>query len=524
MMLKKVTIKKNEIALLTRGGEIKKVLEAGTYRVWDLRDKTEVVTYDYADPEIKGDSADYLRDYLPELTKKHCINLTFGDDEIGLRYDHNVLVEVIGNSRQYLYWRNAHNQRIEKIKLENGYLLPQNAADELVKAISARKPILGIEQILFAQISVSTVGLLKVESRIVDILPVGAYSFWQASGQVQVETCLVTNRPLNEGLSESLLTYSPELVEKHCVKMEVNENEVGLRYENGLLTEILAPGTQSLYWRGAVEQRLEKVSLENSVEAPKNIVNQLVQPKLRKQALIGANGILLSVVPAYHVGILKIDGKIERVLEPGVTAYWRFNRSVCVEIVDTRLQSMEVSGQEILTRDKVNLRINLIANWRYSDILQAHGALTKPEEHIYRELQFGLREAVGTRTLDELLENKQIVDEVVSGYVADRLTGYGIEVASLGVKDIVLPGDMKTILSQVVEAEKAAQANVIRRREETAATRSLLNTARVMENNPVALRLKEMETLERVAERIDKISVFGGLDQVLNGLVKIQAN
>jgi regulator of protease activity HflC (stomatin/prohibitin superfamily) len=102
------------------------------------------------------------------------------------------------------------------------------------------------------------------------------------------------------------------------------------------------------------------------------------------------------------------------------------------------------------------------------------------------------------------------------------MASFGMDVASLGVRDIVLPGDMKTILSKLVEAEKSAQANVIRRREETAATRSLLNTAKVMENNPVALRLKELETLERVAERIDKISVFGGLDNVLNGLVSIK--
>lgn len=68
-----------------------------------------------------------------------------------------------------------------------------------------------------------------------------------------------------------------------------------------------------------------------------------------------------------------------------------------------------------------------------------------------------------------------------------------------------------------------ARTNVIRRREETAATRSLLNTARVMEDNPIALRLKELETLEKVTEKIDKISVFGGLDAVLKDLVKIRA-
>ena len=138
-------------------------------------------------------------------------------------------------------------------------------------------------------------------------------------------------------------------------------------------------------------------------------------------------------------------------------------------------------------------------------------------------LAIATRAAVGTRTLDELLENKQLIDEVVSAHLVARLAGFGLEVRSVGVRDIVLPGEMKTILAQVVEAEKSAQANVIRRREETAATRSLLNTARVMEENPTALRLKELETLERVAERIDRISVFGGLDQVLNGLVSIKS-
>ena len=128
------------------------------------------------------------------------------------------------------------------------------------------------------------------------------------------------------------------------------------------------------------------------------------------------------------------------------------------------------------------------------------------------------------RSLDELLENKQTIDEVVSAHIERTLAGFGLALDSVGVKDIVLPGEMKAILAQVVEAEKAAQANVIRRREETAATRSLLNTAKIMEENPTVLRLKELETLERVAEKIDKISVFGGLDQVLNGLVHIKPN
>jgi len=81
---------------------------------------------------------------------------------------------------------------------------------------------------------------------------------------------------------------------------------------------------------------------------------------------------------------------------------------------------------------------------------------------------------------------------------------------------------MKVLLNQVVEAEKQAQANLIRRREETAATRSLHNTAKMLERSPTLLRLKELEALENVTERIDKLTVFGGLDGVLHQLVKLK--
>ena len=130
---------------------------------------------------------------------------------------------------------------------------------------------------------------------------------------------------------------------------------------------------------------------------------------------------------------------------------------------------------------------------------KAYAEVGKPVDCLYRELQFALRSAVGTRSIDAILENKQDIDEMAAEHVRSKMSGFGIEAGSLGVRDIVLPGDMKDILARVVEAEKSAEANVIRRREETTATRSLLNAAMVMEDNPVALQLKELETLERVA-------------------------
>ena len=92
----------------------------------------------------------------------------------------------------------------------------------------------------------------------------------------------------------------------------------------------------------------------------------------------------------------------------------------------------------------------------------------------------------------------------------------------VGVKDVILPGEMKEILNSVVQAEKSAQANVIRRREEANATRSLLNTAKLVEESPVLMRLKELEALEKVTEKIDKLTVFGGLDGVMKQLVSLK--
>ena len=78
------------------------------------------------------------------------------------------------------------------------------------------------------------------------------------------------------------------------------------------------------------------------------------------------------------------------------------------------------------------------------------------------------------------------------------------------MKDIILPGDVKEILNKVLVAEKQAQANMIMRREETATTRNLLNTARLMEENEMLYKLKEMEFVERIADKIDGIQVQSG--------------
>ena len=182
---------------------------------------------------------------------------------------------------------------------------------------------------------------------------------------------------------------------------------------------------------------------------------------------------------------------------------------------------LEISGQEILSKDRVSLRINLSASIKIHDAELAASSVDNAQEYVYKMLQLALREAVGTKSLDDILLDKLYVNETVQELVTERLTTMGIGLVSVGVQDIILPGEMKAILNQVVEAQKAAEANVIKRREETSATRSLHNTAKVMENNPTLMRLKELEALEKVAGKIESLTVYGGLEGLMNGVVKI---
>ena len=339
--------------------------------------------------------------------------------------------------------------------------------------------------------------------------------YWLVGRGLDVVIYDVSKAELELPRADVLVAEARELLEPYVQIVELGDREVGLVYKNERLTGVLAPGSRQLYWKGPVAVRVEvrDISQEYSLDA--NTARVL----MRSLGTVGlASMVGVTEVPDTAVGLLIVDGELREVLKPGVTAYWKYQRNLKVELAELRLQAMEVAGQEILTRDKVSLRLNLTALWQVTDAVKARSVVSNAADYVYKELQLALREAVGTRTLDELLTDKGAIDREVAESAA-RLEASGLAVRSVGVKDVILPGEMKTILNQVVEAEKVAQANLIRRREETAATRSLLNTARLMEENPTLLRLKELETLEKVTEKVGSLTVYGGLEGVLKNLV-----
>jgi regulator of protease activity HflC (stomatin/prohibitin superfamily) len=169
--------------------------------------------------------------------------------------------------------------------------------------------------------------------------------------------------------------------------------------------------------------------------------------------------------------------------------------------------------------------VNLIVSYVVSDVIRAVQSTADYAQALYREAQLVLRAAVGTKTLDALLADKESVGNEVRESLSARAEVLGVTVKSVGLRDIIRPGDMKTLLNQVIAAQKEAEANLIKRREETAAARSQANTAKLLAENPLLQRFKELELLKDVLADTNATFVLGGddLSEQLRGLITQKA-
>ncbi len=147
------------------------------------------------------------------------------------------------------------------------------------------------------------------------------------------------------------------------------------------------------------------------------------------------------------------------------------------------------------------LRINAWARYQVTDIEKALLQNKEYERQLYVSFKLALREYISGMNFDQLLEKKDTITPYILDRVGEEAASLGILISSFGIRDVILPGDVKEIMNQVLIAEKKAQANIVTRREETASTRSLLNTAKLLEDNPMLLRLKNWNMSKRSRRR-----------------------
>jgi regulator of protease activity HflC (stomatin/prohibitin superfamily) len=234
----------------------------------------------------------------------------------------------------------------------------------------------------------------------------------------------------------------------------------------------------------------------------------------RVQALFTRASVLVQIFVGQHQRGLKfVEGRMEAVLEPGRHVFWTTaNHPVQVTLVDMRRQLLQISGQELMTRDKVSLRLSLTVEWAPKDAALHTRVALDPKAALHTMAQLALRDHVAGVTLDELLEGRQALASFLESRVIPEAEQIGVQVSRVGLKDVILPGDMKVLLNKVIEAEKEAAANTIQRREQAAHTRAQANAAQLMADRPMLLRLKELEALESIAGQIDELKVVVGAE------------
>lgn len=311
---------------------------------------------------------------------------------------------------------------------------------------------------------------------------------------------------------QKILEYCPG-AKALISEVTVRNGEICLHFINGIFDGCLTAGRHA-FWSecGAHEFQVIPTDEPKVKEVPTVILKQL------------GPAIVQDVnVPDGFGAVIFYDGKPTEYLGSGRYFYWNGAVSVSCALYDLRIQTLNVLGQEILTKDKVGLRVNFAMEWRITDYVKLSQLYPDINSSLYTAAQLALRDYLSAKTMDELLSDREKLSAEILAELKERMSDAYVEVVSAGIKDVILPGEISTIMNGVLAAEKRAQANVITRREEVASTRSLLNTAKLMDENETLRRLKELEYIERICEHVGEINVdarsglIEQLGQILGG-------
>jgi regulator of protease activity HflC (stomatin/prohibitin superfamily) len=361
--------------------------------------------------------------------------------------------------------------------------------------------------------------LLTRNGRFERVLEPGRHTLFDPKRELAVELHQVVRAEYAADRYAVLKTARPDLAAELFEAVETKADEIAIVSIDGRPTHLMAPWQTRVFWKVASSVQVERIDVTSEAKVKPR---HLAMVARERNTLVAEH-----VVENHEAGLLYVEGRLVERLAPGRHAFWTAGRKIEVKRLDLRPQAVEITAQEMLTKDRIALRVTLTAFRRIADPERVVTAVPDVDAWLYRLVQFAIRESVASRTLDEVLSAKNALDAELRAYVRERIAETGIEVTELGVKDVILPGEIRELVNKVVEAERTAKANLIRRQEETAATRSLLNTAKLMEENPLLLRLKELESLERLVEKVGRIDLHAGegpgLDALLNKLVRLKS-
>ncbi len=350
-------------------------------------------------------------------------------------------------------------------------------------------------------------GLLFQNGRFLRVLGAGKYHVLFGR-QVEVVSTRAELLPCEADL-ETLLAIPA--VRAAVTVVEVGDGQIALHFVNGRYRGVYTAGKRA-FWNDAGTHTFHIADTDEPAlgeDIPMSIRAALPSTLCRRID-----------IPDGFCGRLYVDNRFVRLLSPGTYWFWNLPHTVSVSLTDTRLRQMDITGQEMLSADKVTLRVNLTVRFRVTDCAKIASELDDYTEQLRTAAALALRDLIGARRLDDILADKEAISHAVLARMKEREAQLFVTVEAADVRDIILPGEIRDIMNTVLVAEKRAQASVITRREEVASTRSLLNTAKLMEENKTLYRLKELEYIERICENVGSISL-GGSGDVLGQITSL---
>ena len=227
-------------------------------------------------------------------------------------------------------------------------------------------------------------------------------------------------------------------------------------------------------------------------------MNLLAQIGLIALAIVAAIALLTAwsliarmrlVVRDYEQGLLYSSGRFVRLLGPG--GHWLLPFQTA-KIVDVRERVETVPNQEVLTKDRVAIKVSVLLRYKVSDAARSEHAAMFSAQALYADAQMALRDLVGGLDLDELMAGRPQMGEQLAATLVPKAAALGLTLESVGLKDLTFPPHLRQAFHQVVEAKQSALAALERARGESASLRHLANAARMLDNNPSLVTLKAL--------------------------------
>jgi regulator of protease activity HflC (stomatin/prohibitin superfamily) len=206
----------------------------------------------------------------------------------------------------------------------------------------------------------------------------------------------------------------------------------------------------------------------------------------------------------YQHALRFVHGRLAGSLKPG--SYWYLRPATTIQILEARPKVITIPGQELLSADSVSLKVSLLVEVRVADPKTAALQSADWEQALYATAQTALRATVGTRPMEEVLQARAEMSRQIEEEVTPAAVELGLELRSISIKDIMFPGSLKEAFSQTARAKQEAQAALERARGESAALRSLANSARMLEGNPNLFRMRLLQAASQSGQVVVQVA------------------